>query len=322
MIALADVYRASHVLFTAYDAGLFSILETPLPLDEIALQLDWNPRAARLILNALIALELLDQQNGLYGTTAAARPFLTTGSPYFLGNYIAHTAGTADTWNALPGALRAGHGPFQGRHPAHSEELRRYLLAMRDLAVHNAPILAKALDLHGRKRLIDLGAGCGGYAIACLKTYPELHATLLDCPEAIELARQETGAAGVLDRCSFLECDALEEDIGSGYDAILLGNVIHAYGAETNKRLIGRCYNALVPGGLLALRDFFLENGRTAPPAVHLFALHLFLHTEKGQCYSEAEVTEWLHEAGFALQSIHALGEKAQLLTAIKPGTT
>ena len=320
--ALADAYRASRVLFCAYDSGLFSILDKPHSLEGIAAALDWEPRGARLMLNALLALNLVEYAKGLFQNTPASNHLLKAGAPAFLGHYIAHSAKTAASWEGLSEALFRGRGPFQGRHAPASEELRLYLLAMRDLATINAPRLVEALDLSGRKRLLDLGSGCGGYSLACLRAYPALRAVMVDCPEAIAMARHEAEEAGLLPRCGFLASDALDGDIGTGYDAVFLGNVLHGYGAEGNRCLLHRCYDALNPEGLLAIRDFLWEENASAPPEAPLFSLHLFLHTECGECHSLEDVRKWAGEAGFIPGGMTVLGEKSRLFTATKPGTT
>ncbi len=53
--------------------------------------------------------------------------------------------------------------------------------------------LAQRFDFSGHRRLVDVGGGSGGMAIAFAEMYPELHATVLDLLSVTPIAeRQET----------------------------------------------------------------------------------------------------------------------------------
>lgn len=51
----------------------------------------------------------------------------------------------------------------------------------------------------------------------------------------------------------------------------------------------------LVPGGLIAIRDFVRGQSREAA----LFAVNMLVNTEYGNTYSEEEYRGWLATAGF-----------------------
>lgn len=170
---------------------------------------------------------------------------------------------------------------------------------MSDIAKFSAVELLDALDLSGRRHLLDLGGGPATYALSFLGKYPEARATLFDRAEVVEIAREEVERAGLAERMSYRTGDMTTNDLGEGYDVVLLSNIIHSFGPEENLDVFRRCYKALAPGGLFIIKDFLVDNDRSGPPFSLLFALNMLVGTENGDTYTYAEVDGWASEAGF-----------------------
>ena len=60
------------------------------------------------------------------------------------------------------------------------------------------------------------------------------------------------------------------------------------------------CYQALVPGGRIAIRDILMQPSRTAPVAGALFAVNMLVGTDHGGTFTFEELREDLQTAGFA----------------------
>ncbi|MCL4215812.1 MAG: methyltransferase domain-containing protein [Candidatus Hydrogenedentes bacterium] len=131
-----------------------------------------------------------------------------------------------------------------------------------------------------------------------VSTYPRLRATLFDRPEVIEIAREQVAGANLTGRIDFIPGDFMGDPLGAGYDVILVSNIIHSYGSDENRALMRKCAEALSPGGVLVVKDFFPDDERSGPPFALLFALHMFLHTEQGGTYTLSEVASWTREVG------------------------
>jgi hypothetical protein len=70
------------------------------------------------------------------------------------------------------------------------------------------------------------------------------------------------------------------------------------FSEDENRSLIQRCARALSPGGHLVIREFILQEDRTAPLHAALFALNMLVGTEHGNTYTEGEYRAWMQEAG------------------------
>jgi cyclopropane fatty-acyl-phospholipid synthase-like methyltransferase len=89
------------------------------------------------------------------------------------------------------------------------------------------------------------------------------------------------------------------DQLGEGYDLVLVSAICHMLGVAENKDLLMRCFQALAPEGRVVIQDFILEPDKTAPKSAALFAINMLVGTEGGSTYTEAEYAAWLAEAGF-----------------------
>jgi 2-polyprenyl-3-methyl-5-hydroxy-6-metoxy-1,4-benzoquinol methylase len=147
-------------------------------------------------------------------------------------------------------------------------------------------------------RALDLGGGHGRYARELLAQGYSV--TIFDIPFCIELARERHGPA-----LSYVEGDFEREEIGGGpYDIVLASNVVHGISAAGNEALLGRIRRSMNRGGLVVLKDMFLDETGTDPHISVFFAMTMLFYTAGGETYSMREVTRWFSQAGFELDRV------------------
>lgn len=295
---ISNGYKKSQILFTALNAGLFDMLETCKSASDIAHTLNWSERGIAMLLDGLVALELIEKSEGHYKNTPMASACLVTGGIAYQGDILHHNANSWNSWEALPERVRTGTGEPQGENRT-GKALRSFILGMNNIAKLSASELMEVADLSRYGSVLDLAGGPATYSIAFLQKYPALKATLFDKPEVIEIAREQVLQAGLDNRFSFLPGDCLTDDLGNGYDLIFMSNIIHSFSNEDNQRLVRRAFEALMPGGTLIIKDFILENDRSGPAFSLIFALHMLVHTPAGNTYTFEEVQSWTDAAGF-----------------------
>ena len=273
IVELAEAYKAPRLLFTAQDAGLFAFLEDGHNAGQVARAMKWSVRGTALVLDALAGLGFLEKDGAGYRNTAMSSAHLVPGRPAYLGHFLNHTRRAWSSWERLPEWLRAGDGGRRGHHRALSDEWRDYVLGMDELARLNASGVAASVDLHGHRHLLDLGAGLGAYGTAFLDAWPELQVTFFDLRHVIAWARDRGLRPDLAPRGAWVAGDFLKDGLGSGYDAVFIGNVLHGLSEEENRNLLRKCFRALQPGGQLIIKDFLLDPGkpwpRVQPPLLH-----------------------------------------------------
>ena len=294
LLELADD-RPAAALAVAVRLGLFTALAAGRrTANELARDTGAGETALEVLADALVAIGLLTKDAGRYANAELAAAYLVRGGAPYLGGLLAagRLTGTAGRlWRAVRGGgQRSPRGPA-----ALPRALSRALY--RDALVCG-PRLARAVDLSGRRRLLDVGGGLGGYAAAFCEAYPALRATVFDLPRVAAEGRRLAATTPIADRLGFVEGDFLRDRLPGGSDVVLASDILHGQRPDDARRLVRALYDALAPGGLLVLRDVLMDAKRTAPRWAALFSLTL-LTASSSRCYAEDEVREWLADAGF-----------------------
>jgi hypothetical protein len=224
---------------------------------------------------------------------------LTRQAPGYLGHIILHQHHLVEGWSRLDEAVRAGQ-PVRKRssHEAGVAERESFLLGMFNIAMQLAPRVAAAVDLSGRRRLLDLGGGPGTYAIHFCLHNPELTATVFDLPTTRTIAEQTIARFDLTDRIRFAGGDMHADPIGEGFDAIWISHILHGEGPETCEAIVAKAAQSLSDDGVLFIQEFILDNTRTAPLFPTLFSLNMLIGTPEGQAYTEEELSTMMRRAG------------------------
>ena len=93
--------------------------------------------------------------------------------------------------------------------------------------------------------------------------------------------------------------DMSDAPFGSGYDIATLGHILHSEGEQRSRALLKRVFDALAPGGTIAIQEFLVNDERTGPPMGLIFAVNMLVNTDHGDTYSFNEIAGWLRDAGF-----------------------
>ncbi len=298
LMHLANAYGDSQVLLAANDLALFTVIGTGgRTASEIAKRCQADREGMRLLLDALVGLELLSLRGNLYRNTPLGRRYLDRRSPTSISNLLWLLGHHWHDWTELPHTLRQGR---PGRVPVTGspEFRRRFSLAMHERShVLAAPTVATLRLPPKARRFLDLGGGPGSYAIALAKRYPCLEGVVLD--QTVTVTKRLILQEGLRARLKARAGNIFKADLGTGYDAVLVSNIIHIFNEAENKTLLKRVRDALRPGGKVFIVEFFLDDSRTRPAGSSVFSLMMYLFTATGRGYSWRETENLLARLGF-----------------------
>lgn len=303
VIQLTTAYWNSMAFLTANRIGIFETLARgPLSAEALSEALGTEARPTRLLLNACVALGLLEETDGLYGNTPLSATFLVPGSPAYMGNAVRYSDDLYATWGKLEQALREGRPPlaaesYLGDDP---ERTRHFVYGMHNRALGIGNAMAGLVDLSGRKQLLDIGGGPGTYSALFCRRYPGLRARVLDLPHVVALAEEILTSLGARDVVETLPGDYHATEFPPGNDAVLISGVLHRETEANSRALIRRAAGTLEPGGILIVSDVLTDTGGTGPVFATLFGLNMMLTAPDGGVHSDSDIAAWMGEAGLA----------------------
>lgn len=300
---LATGYWFSEVLFTAVEAGLFTLLAGGgMRAAEIAGALGFDPQGTERFLDALCALGLLGRDEEVFFNTRLSDTYLVKGREHYQGNSILWRKYLTDSWRGLRECLEAGgrvaYPPAEESGESMRQRVGKYIRAMDDVAGTKVreilPVFAGVFDTG---RILDVGAGSGAVAAGFLEGFPGLAATLVDIPEVLEFTKEMMEARGLGSRITCHPANILEPGtLPEGpFDLVILSNIIHAYSEQDNALLLSRAAGCLGAGGYLLVHDFFPEH---RPEKAALLDLNMFINTYNGRVLSARWVREQLEAQG------------------------
>jgi predicted O-methyltransferase YrrM len=299
LLELSGGFWQIATLHAAIRLDLFTVIgDKLLNASEIADQLNADTRSQTMLLNALVAMRLLEKESEQYRNTEVSAALLCKNAPGYLGYMISHHHHLVESWHHLDKAVLTGL-PTRDRTGFSDDDRREsFLMGMFNIAMGNAPKLTAKLKLTGKKNLLDIGGGPGTWAIHFCKNNPELKACVFDRPTTRPFAEKIIKQFDMTSRMSFQDGDFLEDDIEGRYDAAWLSHILHGEGPQNCRNIIRKTVAALEPGGVIIIHDFILNSTMDGPLFPALFSLNMLLGTEDGQAYSEKQLTDMLQEAG------------------------
>ena len=279
-----------------------------LTVADAGTELGLPSRPADLLLTACASLGLLERSGDGYRNSGLAEEFLVRGKPYYFGGQVTYCdRRTYLPWHRIVDALRTDRpltwdpdtqeSMFTTADP---QLLATFWEAMYSTSIFTARALAGAVDLAGRRRLLDVGGGSGAYPIELCRLHPGLTATVFDLPHVCEIAAGKADLAGLGDRIGTVAGDFLADaELPGGHDVLLFSMILHDWDEPTNRMLLAKAHAALPPGGLVIVSELLLDADRTGPAPAALMGMNMLVETTGGRNYSDAEYTAWLDGAGF-----------------------
>jgi 2-polyprenyl-3-methyl-5-hydroxy-6-metoxy-1,4-benzoquinol methylase len=295
--AMAQGFRQSRILFTAYELDLFTAVgQGTATSAEVAARIGAEARATDRLMNALVAIGLLGKAGGVFANTPLGARFLVRGTDDYMSS-LGHAAGLYGRWASLTEAVRAG-GTVLERVTGDAAECDAFIEAMHHRAIKTADRLIAHIDLEGVARVLDVGGGSGVYSMAFCRAGDGLSAVVLDLPEVTPLTRRYVAEGGFAGRIDTADGDYLECDFGAGFDLVFFSAIVHSNAPDENRLLMKKAFAALKPGGRIAVQDFVMDESRVEPAFGAVFALNMLVNTPAGDTFTESEIGGWLTDAG------------------------
>jgi len=314
-------WQPAAVVMAANRLDFFTVIgEGSLTADEVATRCNTQPRSTRMLLNACVALEVMEKEGDRYRNSHEARDALVRSSSAFIGDGIAHQHDLWHAWGRLHEAVRDNRRIGERYNLVEQPEIHRnFIMAMHNRAVPTAPTLVEHLDLTGRRQLFDAGGGPGTYSIFLTQAYPGLRAIVFDLPQTIEITKEIIAEYGAGDSVVTLAGDYFRDDFGTGNDVVLFSAILHSMGPERSRGLLTKAYASLDSGGIVVVSEGLLDDDGTSPMRAVLFSLNMLVNTGDGQSYTGTEIIGLMESTGFVQPNMVDMGAAGSLVIGTKP---
>jgi 2-polyprenyl-3-methyl-5-hydroxy-6-metoxy-1,4-benzoquinol methylase len=292
---------ATHSLFTHIEKGAATV-------EEIARAAAISERGAQALLDAMVALELVQVADGKYTNSPEASFYLVEGKPAYLGVHakmVFSPFGRA--FLNLPEAAKTGVSGFE--HTADVSDnpfWEELVLAIVPLALPVTQALVERLDFStmASPSVLDIGGGSGIFSAVLLGANKTATATQIDWAAVNRIAGRFVARHGVANRFKTIDGDFHTTDLGDGlYDVIIYSNIAHQESPAENTAMFRKAKKALKPGGVFVISDFVLNDDRTSNhPWTGIFHTFMLIQSKAGAVWRQADYRAWLGEAG--IQSV------------------
>lgn len=320
-------FWGSKTLLSAVELGLFSSLaDGPLDAEELRERLGLHERSARDFFDALVALGMLERQDGRYANTAATDLFLDRAKPSYIGGMLEMAnARLYPFWGSLTEGLHTGQpqneaktgGDFFGVLYQDPLRLRQFAQAMTGISMGNAHVLARTFPWQDYRTVIDIGCAQGGMPVQLALAHPHLNGGGFDLPPLQSIFEEYVGSFGLGDRLRFYPGDFFSDPLPSA-DVLIMGHILHDWDLPTKQQLIAKAYGTLSPGGALIVYDAIIDDDRCHNAFGLLMSLNMLIETPGGFDYTGADCQAWMRDAGFRETRVAPLAGPESMVVGIK----
>ena len=299
---LVRAYRESATLMAALDLGLFThVAKGSNTLQKLSNAIDLTPNNTERIVDACVALGLLERHDNTVRNAPDVDRFLVEDSDQYAGPWMMFTRPDWEQWNRLASHLRDKRPPVVLGGYADNftvDDARKYHAATYSIGLGSGRRFARQVDLSTRTHVLDLGGGSGAYCISLARAYPRLRATVFDLPPVVTVAREFIASHDLSERIATVAGDFTQDAFPLGADVIIMASNLPQYSSANIRLVAAKAAHALPPGGEFHLIGEMLEPDRSGPPDPALWALAETLVRSEGRAHSVSECIGYLEAAG------------------------
>jgi hypothetical protein len=308
ILELGLAFWGSKTLLSAIELGVFTELSKgSLDAETLAARLMLHKRSSRDFFDALVALGMLERQDGIYSNTSSTDAFLDRSKPGYIGGMLEMAnARLYPFWGSLTEGLRTGEPQNEVKKGENlfeaiyrdPERLKNFLRAMSGLSLGAERAIAAKFPWSGYKTFADIGTAQGGLPVQIAQAHAHLHDIGFDLPSVQPHFDDFVASHGLSDRLRFHPGSFFDDALPNA-DVLVMGHILHDWDLEQKRILLRKAYEALPAGGSLIVFEALIDDDRRQNAFGLLMSLNMLIETPGGFDYTGADCCEWMRDAGF-----------------------
>ncbi len=181
---IAVGFQQARILLAAAELRLFDHLVTGARAAQAASAVGGDARALEIVLDALVAMGVVDKEGDVYRNRPDVGPLLVDDSPTHFAASLRHQNRLFRHWAFLEERMRGEDVPAVDGTPSAADH-EDFIRAMFATSHRQAADVVARIDFSGVRTVGDLGGGPGHYLAAILQRAPHVEGYLVDlAPDA------------------------------------------------------------------------------------------------------------------------------------------
>ncbi len=329
IMQLGMAFWGSKTLLSAVELGVFSELASAGALDSDTLRerLGLHPRSTRDFFDALVALGMLEREDGRYANTPATDLFLDRAKPSYMGGILEMAnARLYGFWGSLTEGLRTGLPQNEAKGGGKNifeliysdpVELAQFARAMSAISADTARAIAAKFPWQEHRSVIDIGCAEGAVPVQIALAHEHITGGGFDLPALGTIFDAYVAGFGLSDRLGFTAGDFFADALPQT-DVLVMGHILHDWDLDEKRLLVRKAYDALPETGALIVYDAIIDDERRSNAFGLLMSLNMLIETPGGFDYTGADCRAWMQEAGFRDSYVEHLVGPDSMVVGIK----
>lgn len=325
---LGFAFWGAKTLLSAVELGVFTQLAvSPLDGETLRQRLGLHPRSSRDFFDALVALGLLERQDGEYANTPETDLFLDRNKPSYIGGILEMANSRLYRyWGNLTEGLRSGEPQNELKEGGldlfstlvlDQHKLRGFMQAMTGLSLGSANAIASTFPWDRYETFADVGTAQGGLPVVLANAHGHLRGIGVDLPKVQSIFEGYVRTHGLQDRIAWHAADIWHDPFPAA-EVIVLGHMLHGWGLERKKIILQKAYDALPDGGAVLVYDAIIDDDRRENTFGLLFSLNMLIENQEGAEYTFADCQGWMRDVGFRETYARPLAGPESMVVGIK----
>jgi hypothetical protein len=284
---------------------------TPTAIEEIAAKTGAHAPSLYRVMRMLAGMGVFREEPGKRFALTQAGELLKSNAPGSL-RYFAMMFGdewTTRAYEHFTDCLRTGQDGVSQAYGKHvfdllaerPDQLDTFQAAMTSSSTMAGKAVTDAYDFAGIERLADVGGGHGALLASILRRYPGMQGVLFDRPEIVA-GVPEDQFAGCEGRVT-IEAGSFFERVPDGCDAYIMKHIIHDWGDEQCRTILGLMRAKLPPQGKVLVCDMVVS-GEPGPTPAKMLDIEMLVMTVGGKERTPEEFAELFASSGLRLNRI------------------
>jgi flavin-dependent dehydrogenase len=153
------------------------------------------------------------------------------------------------------------------------------------------------------RRLLDVGANTGKWAVHCVQHDPTVRVTMVDLPGQLAMARQYVEKLGLTDRIDSVPLNVLDDTqaFPAGYDVIWMSQFLDCFSEDQIVSILRRAARAMAPHAALYILEPYWDRQRHATAAFCLQQTSIYftcIANGNSQMYAATDMLQCVEKSG------------------------